>query len=175
VRAHVLVVSALLVAAPALAADKPGQQPRAHRHGAAQLQVSLEGGALQVAFEGPADNILGFEHAPRTEAQKSAVTRAEQKLAQPGELFALPAAAECQPQPARVELRLPPPGSRETHAEVEIEWRWTCANPAALAYIDVGLFKAFPRLKQLRAQVVTGQGQRTTVLKPGTARLKLGS
>jgi hypothetical protein len=175
VRAHVMILCALLTATPVLAADKPGHQHRGHQHGAARLQVSLEGGALQVAFEGPADNILGFEHAPRTEAQKGTVARAEQQLRQTGELFTTPSAADCQPEPARVELKLPPPDSRETHSEVEAEWRWTCANPGALAYLDVGLFKTFPRLKQLRAQVVTAQGQTSTVLRPKTTRLKIGS
>jgi hypothetical protein len=72
-------------------------------------------------------------------------------------------------------MKLPAAGSKETHSEIEAEWRWVCANPAALAHLDVTLFKAFPRLKQLRAQVLTGRGQTTAVLKPGAARLKIGS
>jgi hypothetical protein len=175
VRMHVVILAPLLTIAPALAGDASGQQPRAHQHGAARLQVGLAGPALEVAFEGPADNILGFEHAPRTEAQKTAVARAEQRLKQAAELFTTPPAADCRPQPARVEMKLPAAGSSETHSEVEAEWRWVCANSAALAYLDVELFKAFPRLKELRAQVVTGRGQATAVLRPGAARLKIGS
>jgi hypothetical protein len=175
VRTDVVFLAALLVTTPALAADRPGAQHRAHQHGAARLQVSLEGPTLQVALDTPADNILGFEHAPRTEAQRSAVTRAEQQLKQTTELFATPPAAECRADPARVEIKLPPAGSKETHSEIEAEWRWACANPAALDHVDVGLFKAFPRLKQLRAQVVSGRGQATAVLGPRATRLKLGS
>lgn len=174
-RVHAMLLTALLTTAPALAADTPSHQHRSHQHGAARLQVSLEGRALQVAFEGPADNILGFEHAPRTEAQKGAVARAEQRLRQTSDLFMTPSAADCQPQPARVEMKLPAPGSRETHSEIEVEWSWVCGNPGALAHIDIGLFKAFPRLKELRAHVVTAQGQRTAVLRPKTARLRIGS
>lgn len=70
-------------------------------------------------------------------------------------------------------MKLPPPGSRETHSEIEAEWRWDCAQPAALTHVDVGLFKAFPRLKQVRAQIVTAQGQKTAVLRPNATRLTI--
>ena len=177
VRTGSVILLALLAAAPALAADTiaPEQHP-AHQHGAASLQVSVDGRVLQISFDGPADNILGFEHAPQTEAQKQTVARAQQQLKQPALLFATPPAAACQPQPPQVEMKLPAPGSKETHSDVEVEWRWECAKPDALAHVDVaGLFKTFPRLKQLKVEVVTAQGQKTAVLKPGAARLKIAS
>jgi hypothetical protein len=163
------------VAGPVLAADKDAAQPKAHQHGAAQLEVTLDGGVLQIALEGPAENFLGFEHAPRTDAQKKTVARVEEQLKQPAQLFTPMAAADCRPRPSRVEIKLPAPGSKETHSEVEAEWRWQCAQPAALGHVDVGLFKAFPRLKELRVQIVTAQGQKTAVLKPGAPRLKIAS
>jgi len=176
VRPRSLILSALLVAGTVLAADRNAPaQHKAHQHGAAQLAVSLDGALLQIALDGPAENFLGFEHAPRTDAQKKTAARVEQQLKQPAQLFTLIAAADCQAQPPRVEIKLPPPGSKETHSEVEAEWRWQCAQPAALGHVDVGLFKAFPRLKELRVQIVTAQGQKTAVLKPGAPRLKLGS
>jgi hypothetical protein len=173
-RIHATIVCALLVAAPPGAAARGGHH-HAHQHGVATLQVSLEGGRLQIALESPADSVVGFEHAPRTETQKASVARAEARLKQPAELFALPAAAECRPEPARVEMRLPAPGSTDVHSEIEAEWRWTCAKPEALAWVDVQLFKAFSRLKQLRAEVVTGRGQQKAILRPGAARLKLAA
>jgi hypothetical protein len=164
------VVVGVLAAAPVLAAEQHG----AHQHGVAALQVSLDGGALAIALDGPAENILGFEHAPKTDPQRRTVARAEEQLKRPENLFSLPATAECMAQPARVEMKLPPPGSKETHSEIEAEWRWQCARPAALTHVDVGLFKVFPRLKELKVQIVAAQGQRAAVLKPKAARLKLG-
>jgi hypothetical protein len=136
--------------------------------------VSLDGQTLQITFDGPADNIVGFERAPKTEAQKNTVAKAEQQLKNPARLFVIPAEARCEPQPARVELKLPPPGSREEHSEAEAEWRWRCDKPDALTQIEVTLFKLFPRLKTLRAEVVTARGQRTATLKASAARLKIG-
>ena len=177
VRAGSVIIAILLVIALAPAADKPAPASRpAHQHGAASLHVSLDGGVLHIALEGPADNLLGFEHAPRNEAQRKTVERAEQQLKQPVQLFATPPAAECQVQPARVDVKLPAAGSREVHSEIEAEWRWACGKPDALAHVDVGgLFKAFPRLKQLTVQIVSAQGQKATTLRPGATRLKISS
>lgn len=174
-RACSLILSALLVAGPVLAADKNVAQHKAHQHGAAQLEVTLDGGVLQITLEGPAENFLGFEHAARTDAQKKTVARVEQQLKQPAQLFTPVAAAGCQAEPPRVEIKLPASGSTETHSEIEAEWRWQCAQPAALVHLDVGLFKAFPRLKELHVQIVTARGQKAAVLKPGAARLKIAS
>jgi hypothetical protein len=176
-RAGSVIIAILLVIAPVPAADKttPASRP-AHQHGAASLHVSLDGGILQIALEGPADNLLGFEHAPRNEAQKKTVERAEQQLKQPVQLFVTPPAAECQARPARVDMKLPTAGSGDTHSEVEAEWRWECRKPDALVHLDVGgLFKAFPRLKQLTVQIVTAQGQKATTLRPGATRVKISS
>ena len=173
-RAYVLWLSTLLAAAPALAAEQSdSRQHPAHEHGIARLDVTLEGGVLQIALDGPADNFLGFEHAPRTDAQKQTVARVEQQLRQSTQLFAPPAAAGCQAQAPQVEIKLPPPGSQETHSEIEAEWRWQCAQPAALAHVDVGLFKSFPRLRELRVQVVGTRGQISAVLRPNASRLKI--
>jgi hypothetical protein len=175
-RARPLLLFALLAAAPALAADTDASgQHRSHQHGVARLEVTLDGGALQVALDSPAENLLGFEHAPRTDAQKQTVVRVERQLKEPARLFTPVAAAGCQSQPARVEIKLPPAGSSETHSEIEAAWGWRCEQPAALAHLDVGLFKAFPRLKELRVQIVTAQGQKAAVLKPGAPRLKIAS
>jgi hypothetical protein len=171
VRFHTALACALLITTPAVVAA----DTKAHRHGAARLQVSLDGQTLQITFDGPADNILGFERAPKTEAQKNTVAKAEQQLKEPAGLFVIPAEARCEPQPARVELKLPPPNSRDEHSEAEAEWRWRCEKPDALTHIDVTLFKLFPRLKTLRAEVATARGQRTVTLQAKAPRLKIGA
>jgi Protein of unknown function (DUF2796) len=176
-RVGTVILAALFTTTPALATNATAQEKhQAHRHGAATLQVSVDGRTLHITLEGPADNLLGFEHAPRTEAQKKTVARADEQLKQPLGLFTTPPGAECRAQPARVDMKLPTGGSGETHSEVEAEWRWDCGQPGALTHVDlVGLFKAFPRLRQLTVQIITSQGQKTAVLKPGATRLKIAS
>ena len=45
---------------------------KAHVHGSAVLQVVMDGETVELALQSPLDNLVGFEHAPRTESQKKA-------------------------------------------------------------------------------------------------------
>lgn len=55
------------LAAPALAADNPG----AHEHGHARLQMAVEENRIDLMFNSPAFNLAGFEHEARTGGEKS--------------------------------------------------------------------------------------------------------
>ncbi len=59
----------LLTSLPIQAADNPG----VHSHGQAQLQVAVEPPRIDLMLVSPAANLVGFEHQPRTEAQKQAI------------------------------------------------------------------------------------------------------
>src|SRR3990167_4383577 len=61
----------------------------AHEHGAAQLNVVLEGKALELQLESPAMNLVGFEHAAKSDADKAKVAAARSQLEQPQPLFGL--------------------------------------------------------------------------------------
>ncbi|HBS79991.1 MAG TPA: DUF2796 domain-containing protein, partial [Pseudomonas sp.] len=67
----------------------------AHEHGAAELDAALDGSTLEVELRSPAMNLVGFEHAPSSEADKRKVADARKQLEQPNGLFGLPAAAGC--------------------------------------------------------------------------------
>ena len=63
---------ALMVAAvPAAAAEQ--RRHDAHQHGGGRIDVAVEGGLLSVVLEVPAVNLVGFEHAPRGDAQKARI------------------------------------------------------------------------------------------------------
>ena len=65
----------------------------AHEHGAARLNVALDGKRLELFS--PAMNLLGFEHAPANAADEAKIASARSQLEQPQALFGLPAAAGC--------------------------------------------------------------------------------
>jgi hypothetical protein len=77
-------------AAPALA-----QSPVTHVHGQAVLEVAVDGGAVQLNLYSPLDNLLGFEHAPRTEEERRAVRTMAAKLHQGESLFVFAPSARC--------------------------------------------------------------------------------
>lgn len=68
--ARLTLLSALLLS-PALtnAADNPGS----HQHGAAQLQLAIDGNRIDLLLQSPAHNLLGFEHSPKTDEQRAQV------------------------------------------------------------------------------------------------------
>jgi hypothetical protein len=58
-----------------------------HEHGAATMNVALEGAAIFIELDTPWNNLVGFEHAPSTDEQRALVDAALAKLEQPTELF----------------------------------------------------------------------------------------
>ena len=72
------------------------RQHEAHEHGVAHMNVAVEDKNLYIEFVSPAANIVGFEHHPRTQAQKDAVQAAVKKLKSGALLFKLPPEARGQ-------------------------------------------------------------------------------
>jgi hypothetical protein len=69
-------------AAPALA-----QSPGTHVHGQAVLEAAVNGETVQLNLYSPLDNLLGFEHSPRTKEERRAVQAMAAKLHQAETLF----------------------------------------------------------------------------------------
>ena len=78
----------LLAAAPALAHGP-------HEHGAARLDVAVEGNIVEISLESPLANALPFEHAPRDAAQRQAVQNMAATLHKAENIFVFPAEAQC--------------------------------------------------------------------------------
>jgi hypothetical protein len=146
----------------------------AHEHGVASLDVVLDESRLVISLDSPLDNLLGFEHAPRNEKQRSAVKKMEATL-QAADLFGFDAAAGC--APGKVEIVHPfaagQPAQKggHDHADAEVSWAFTCATPAALKSVEVRLFDRFSHLKTLRVQFAGPRGQTSATLSRAKRRL----
>ena len=145
-----------------LAAD--GQrQLDAHRHGTGTLNIAIDGETVLMEFEAPGADLVGFEYAPRTEAEHDAVAAARAALATPLTLFVLPDAAGCVLADASVE------GEDEAahddhdddhaeHSDFGAAYTLTCADPAALDTISFAYFEAFPNAEEVEVQVISETG-----------------
>ena len=111
----------MLVAGAAFAASEDGHREHgAHEHGHGTLDVALEGEELVVELRMPAVNVVGFEHAPGTDAEREAVRQALARFEDPAAVLVPSPDAECAPE--GVEAGFPgmgPGGSREHHDEDE--------------------------------------------------------
>src|SRR5471032_602536 len=91
---------ALLPLAIAQAADEHDHDHEhgslgAHEHGMGRLNAVLDGQALELEFDSPAMNLVGFEHQASTPADNAQVAAARKSLENPLALFNVPKAAGC--------------------------------------------------------------------------------
>jgi hypothetical protein len=166
---HYWVPVCCLVAAPAIA-----HRPGPHVHGVATLTVAVDGSTLTLALESPLDNLLGFEHLPRTEKERGAVREMAERLNRAESLFAPSPAAHCKPVSVKLESPVLQPekaAAGDGHADLDGEFVFRCELPEALRSIEVTLFDGFPNMRQIDVQVATSHGQTAAKLSRELRRL----
>lgn len=166
----------VVLLALAVSCALPAWAGKAHEHGAARLDVALDGSTLTLVLSTPLDGLLGFERAPRSEAEKRAAEQAVATLRAADKLFAIDPAAGCTLasvtlESAALKLGSATPARDDGHGDLDGEFVFRCQ--AAPAFVDAGLFKAFPRLSRLDVQVAAPKGQRKLVLKRPAQRIAL--
>jgi len=150
-------------------------QGHAHEHGVVKLDIAVEAGKLTVQMESPLDNLVGFERAPRTEAERKTVDAAVARLKAAATLFKIDPAAGC--SVARVDLasaplklgNAEPAAVNDGHADLDGEFEFSCKDSAHVSFIDLGLFAAFAGMQRIDVQIAAPQGQfKRTLSRPAT-------
>jgi hypothetical protein len=104
---------------------------KAHEHGVARLDIGVEAGRITLSLEVPLDGLVGFERAPRTDAERAAVAAALARLQEADKLVRIDGAAGC--GAGKVDLVAP-------------VWGVGAAAPAAAAAPSGSASSAAPRL-----------------------------
>lgn len=179
VRAIALIAGALTATVSAIA------QQHAHTHGRMALDVAVDTESITLAIASPLDSFLGFERAPRTDAERKRVADMVVRLNAADQLFQPDPAAAC--TLSKVDLTSAVLGlggaekgdghdhghSDDEHADIDVDIVFTCAQATQARFIDVKLFDSFKRLRTIDAQVASPQGQFKRPLRPGASRLSL--
>jgi hypothetical protein len=170
----------LFLAACCATAPLARAQGHPHEHGVVRVEVAVEGSAVSVRLEAPLDNLVGFERAPRNDAERKRVDAALRQFDRGGKLFAVDPAAECKLQAVELRsqaLKLGPAGEPDPdgHAELEADFRFHCARAERAGFLETGLFAAFPRVQRIEAQAVTPKAQRAVTLQRPQRRIPLGN
>lgn len=156
-----------------------------HVHGTAVLQAAIDGPMLRLRLQSPLENLVGFEHAPRTEQEREAVREMAESLRAPDQHFSPTPAARCAPIASNLDSPLleaaaasgkdvgkaAPADSKprsahardahgQAHAELLAEYTFRCEQPDKLQSVEVRLFDRFRRLQRLDVQLVSPRGQR---------------
>lgn len=162
-----------------LAAGAVQAQHKPHVHGVMKLDVAVDGPLLTVLIDSPLDGLVGFEHRPRTDAQRRAAADALATLRDPARWLKPDAAAGCSVAAVEITAAVlegpaPPAGAKESgHADLEGRVELRCSAPAALRTLEIGLFDAFARTRTIEVQVAGASAQSKQVLRRPARRIAL--
>jgi len=157
----------------------------AHEHGAARLNLVVEGREVEIELETPLANVLSFEHAPKTDVQKQEVRDMAMRMRKADALFVFPAQAQCglvdvsidsdvigreALAPGGMELRGQGhdegSGEEHGHGDLDVEMSFICHHPEKLNSVTVNVFNVFPDLRRMEVQMLTPKGQKAAKLTP---------
>jgi hypothetical protein len=159
----------------------------AHEHGVGRLNTALDGKTLALELQSPAMNLVGFEHAATSDADKAKVAAARALLEQPLALFNLPKAAGCVVENQELESPLfaDTPDADDDHdkdakdehhhdhSEIHAHYQFTCATPDALKTLDLAnIFNSFPATQKIQVQLIGPSGQQGVDVTAKAAALK---
>lgn len=161
----------------------------AHIHGLATLTLALEGNSLEIEFESPAANLVGFEHKATSVKEKRALHIAESTLKSPAELF-LFSGVNCQLKEAEVDISAVEEKGHDdhghhhehhhsshddhkSHSEIKAHYHFSCNQAKQLESVSTALFSQFPGIENINAMWVTDTVQGSKILAPNSAEFSL--
>ncbi|MBC7832796.1 MAG: DUF2796 domain-containing protein [Hyphomicrobium sp.] len=195
-RKHLLTTLGLaamsLLTIPAFAEDGHRELgPHVHGHGT--LNIAIEDKRVSLELEVPGMDIVGFEHAPSTQDQKTAVEKAKTRLEKPLGMFSLPAAAGCTVAEAKVAIeaehgdhhgddhkhdeKSDDDHDHEAaggHSQFEASYALDCTNPSELTTITFDYFALFAGAHDLTVNLATSKGQSKYEVSRSKPTLDLG-
>ncbi|MCJ8203303.1 DUF2796 domain-containing protein [Pseudomonas sp. RGM2987] len=159
----------------------------AHEHGVGRLNASLDGETLELELDSPAMNLVGFEHAATSAADKAKVATVRAKLEKPAALVVL-ADGKCSLEQQELESPLfgDEPDHEDNaedadddgdehheHSEIHAHYQFRCVAPGALTELNLApLFKAFPATRKILVQLIGPNGQQGGEVTPEAPALK---
>jgi hypothetical protein len=181
-RTGVCIIAMLLAANSQADESHLHQQQTSHVHGIAALNLAVDGKAVHIELDSPAANLVGFEHAPVSEAEHTAQKNALSTLKDADRLFRFNKAANCHATQVEIEsgstpaARTPAQDGHQhhesdteehadtRHSDIIAMYGFTCDAPGELDTLRVGLFDAFPALNNLAVQYITDGEQGAATL-----------
>ncbi|SNC64101.1 Protein of unknown function [Marinobacter sp. es.048] len=175
---NAILAATILTAGSTFASDNPG----AHQHGHAELQLAIEGNQIDLIFTSPAYNLLGFEHRARTDDQKALVRETTEWL----ERTPLINTPDASCTVASVEVYHEAGGDSDdhhehddkaehkhdehehsegyTHSDFEVTQVLNCTGLASVETLLTPLTERFPEIEHLGIEWVWSGGQGSTRL-----------
>ena len=136
------------------------QTNTAHVHGVAALNFAAEGHLIEVHFESPAANLVGFEHRPRNEEERQRVASVKAVFKAPLSLFEFQG-AKCKLAHQSLDFSSLKAGESHgdsEHSDVAANYQFQCDDMQSLSDFRFAGFEYFPGLERLDVQwILLGQ------------------
>ena len=133
------------------------RQLDSHEHGVSVLKIASEKNMIEMELESPADDIVGFEHAPENAQQKEKISKALAIFKDMAGIFYPNQEAQCKVTKNAAEFEV---DAASGHAGFHIKWHLTCANLSRIKTLSTSFFKLFPKAEEIEVEVASDAGQR---------------
>jgi hypothetical protein len=159
-----------------------GHNDAAHVHGLGEMEIVQDGNGLFISLYSPLENVLGFERAPKTDAEKVKARRVVSLLKANG-LFAFSPEAQCKRTGYKLYSEILNPHSHgpgddhqhdddaNGHSDFRASYEFECEQPAKLKVIDVRVFRQFSGFEKIEVQALFPKGQIGASLTPKQSTL----
>ncbi|UUT60641.1 DUF2796 domain-containing protein [Aeromonas hydrophila] len=174
--------------------EHDGHGHGAHEHGHGHLNLVLDGNQLMIELQAPAADLVGFEHAAKSDEEKAQYAKAIAQLKQPDALFRFDPAAGCKLTQQELQAakedhhhdhdhdhdhdHQQSDGKHDEHhhddaghADMGAMYTYTCATQAKLTGLEATLFSVYPSLEKLSVQGILPSGQTAAELTPSANKL----
>ncbi len=134
----------------------------AHVHGQAELTIAAEQNTLELVFESPGMNLVGFEHAPVDAQQRARIREVQALLKEPTNVVLIEG-GQCTLAHAQSESSYPldaaaepskQPANTEEHHGFKAQYQFHCAALAQVRSMQLPLLAQFPSIEHLQVQWV---------------------
>ena len=156
--------SLLMSAMMSVAAAEETRQVDKHEHGVGELNIAVEGSAINLEFMIPGADIVGFEYEAKSDSDIALVNTALSKFQDFENIFTLSSSSNCNLVDAEIDHdehegeEDHDEHEEEAHNEFVAHYSFTCGNVKEIDRIDFPYFTTFPNSGELEIQFVSEVG-----------------
>lgn len=148
---------------------------KAHIHGISEIKLAIGLQGIEIHFESPANNLVGFEHSAISAKEIQRVKQASKVLSNPASIFLFDG-TRCEATFSSIDISdlLNPHdkhGHQDTHNEVSAHYHFQCPSISELNHIEIQLFDQFPAISEIHLQWISETHQGMSTLTPDNTQL----
>ena len=165
--------SLLISAMVSVSVAEETRQVDKHEHGVGELNIAIEGNAIDFEFFIPGADIVGFEYEAKTESDIALVNAALEKFGNFDNIFSLPESSNCNLVNSEIGVNQDDDHdehddhdghdehddhNEEAHNEFVAHYSFNCENIKEIDRISFPYFTNFPNSGELEVQFVSEKG-----------------